>query len=113
MTSFLKMSSFLFMKELIPVNVVIAERTYRLKIDPADEEMLRKTVKLINDKVYEFKSSFAGKDMQDYVAMVLLWFATEQTKNNKDTFVLQDAEEKLSSLEAILDRTLVDMTAGE
>lgn len=99
------------MKELIPANVVIAERTYRLKIDPADEEMLRKSVKLINDKVYEFKSSFAGKDMQDYVAMVLLWFATEQAKIGKDQFVLQDADDKLASLEAILDKTLAEMKA--
>jgi cell division protein ZapA (FtsZ GTPase activity inhibitor) len=97
------------MKELIPANVVIAERTYRLKIDPADEEMLRKTVKLINDKVYEFKSSFAGKDMQDYVGMVLLWFATEQTKVSKDTFTLQDTDAKLASLEAMLDKTLDEM----
>jgi cell division protein ZapA (FtsZ GTPase activity inhibitor) len=97
------------MKELIPANVVIAERTYRLKIDPADEEMLRKTVKLINDKVYEFKSSFAGKDMQDYVGMVLLWFATEQTKAHKDIFTLQETTDKLSSLEALLDKTLDEM----
>ncbi len=97
------------MKELIPVNIVIAERTYRLKIDPADEELLRKTVKLINDKVYEFKSSFAGKDMQDYVAMVLLWFATEQTKSSPDSFAMQDTTTKLSSLEAMLDKTLAEM----
>jgi len=101
------------MKELIPVNIVIAERTYRLKIDPDDEEMLRKTVKLINDKVYEFKSNFAGKDMQDYVAMVLLWFATEQTKGNKDGFVLQETDNKLSSLEAMLDKTLAEMRTAE
>lgn len=97
------------MAELIPVNIVIAERNYRLKIEPADEEMVRKMVKLINDKVYEFKSSFAGKDMQDYVAMVLLWFATEQTKSSRDGFVLSDTEEKLAAFEQLLDKTLADM----
>lgn len=101
------------MKELIPVNIVIAERTYRLKIDPADEETVRKTVKLINEKIYEFKSSFAGKDMQDYVAMVLLWYATEQTKASKDNFTVKDTTEKLSSLEAMLDKTLAEMKADE
>lgn len=98
---------------MIPVNIVIAERTYRLKIDPADEETVRKTVKLINEKIYEFKSSFAGKDMQDYVAMVLLWFATEQTKTSKDGFTIKDTAEKLSSLEAMLDKTLAEMTTVE
>jgi cell division protein ZapA (FtsZ GTPase activity inhibitor) len=101
------------MKELIPVNIVIAERTYRLKIDPADEETVRKTVKLINEKIYEFKSSFAGKDMQDYVAMVLLWFATEQTKTSKDGVMVQQTDDKLSSLESILDKMLSGMKTAE
>ncbi len=93
------------MNNLIPVNVVIADRTYRLKIEPADEEMLRKTVKLINDKVIEFKNSFAGKDMQDYVSMVLLWFATEQTKSTTDIIQQQEIFNKLISLESLLKKT--------
>jgi len=97
------------MPELIPVNIVIAERTYRLKIEPEDEEMLRKTVKLINEKVSEYRNSFAGKDMQDYVAMVLLWFATEQIKKSPDSFAIQDTAAKLASLEAMLDKTLAEM----
>lgn len=66
------------MSELIPVNVVIGDRSYRLRVHPNDEEVLRKTVKTISEKIIEYKTQFAGKDMQDYVAMVLIWFATEQ-----------------------------------
>ena len=33
------------MAELIPVNILIGDRTYRLKIEPADEEKLRKYLK--------------------------------------------------------------------
>ncbi|HEY4110423.1 cell division protein ZapA [Puia sp.] len=65
------------MQELIPINVVIGDRTYRIKIEPQDEEVVRKTLKLINDKVIEFKTQFAGRDMQDYIAMVVLWYATQ------------------------------------
>ena len=68
------------MEELIPINVLIGDRTYRIRIEPRDEEVVRRTLKLINDKIIDFKTTFAGKDMQDYVAMVLLWFATEQVK---------------------------------
>jgi cell division protein ZapA (FtsZ GTPase activity inhibitor) len=100
------------MQELIPINILIAERTYRLKIHPKDEELVRKTVKLINDKVYEFKSSFAGKDMQDYVSMVLLWFATEQTKS-KENFTVIETSAKLASLEAMIDKTLAEMKPAE
>ncbi|MBU3714696.1 MAG: cell division protein ZapA, partial [Ferruginibacter sp.] len=63
--------------ELIPINIVIADRTYRIKTSPKDEEAVRKTVKLINDKIFEFKSQYAGKDMQDYIAMVIIWYATQ------------------------------------
>lgn len=65
------------MQELIPINVVIGDRTYRIKIEPADEEVVRRTLKTINDKIIEYKTQFAGKDMQDYIAMVLLWYATQ------------------------------------
>lgn len=65
------------MQELIPINVVIGDRTYRVKIYPGDEEMVRKVLKTINDKIIEFKTQFSGKDMQDYIAMVVLWYATQ------------------------------------
>ena len=39
------------MSELIPVNIVVGDRTYRLKIEPSDEEMVRKTANLINEKI--------------------------------------------------------------
>ena len=96
------------MEELIPINVVIADRSYRLKVEPKDEEMVRKTVKLINEKVLEFKNKFAGKDTQDYVSMVLLWFATEQTKSTSDIIQQQETTVKLASLETLLDKMLSD-----
>ena len=34
----------------------------------------------MNEKIVDYKTNFAGKDMQDYVSMVLLWYATEQQK---------------------------------
>lgn len=94
------------MSQLIPANIVIADRTYRLKIESEDEELVRKTAKLINDKILEFKDSFAGKDMQDYVSMVLLWFATEQNKTGKAMITLQETEQKLFAFEKQIDKAL-------
>ena len=72
--------------ELIPANIVIGDRTYRIKILPSDEEHVRKTLKLINDKIMEFRTQFAGKDMQDYISMVLIWYATQpQPSPGNDT----------------------------
>ena len=70
------------MPELIPINIVIGDRTYRIKSNPEDEEVIRRTLKTINDKIIEFKTQFAGKDMQDYIAMVMIWYATQATGDN-------------------------------
>ena len=83
------------MPELIPINILIGDRTYRIKTNPQDEEVIRRTLKTINDKIIEFKTQFAGKDMQDYIAMVLIWYATqasadgnpEQEKEMKDALL--------------------------
>jgi cell division protein ZapA len=72
------------MSELIPINIVIADRSYRIRIEPAEEEMVRKTASLINDKIAEYRQNLAGKDMQDY-----------------------EAAEKINSLEKLIDKALI------
>ena len=67
-------------ENLIPVNILIADRNYRVKISPKDEEAVRKTAALINQKLLEYKSLYAGSDTQDYISMVLLWFTTNSNK---------------------------------
>lgn len=90
------------MDQLIAATVVIADRSYRIKLHPKDEETVRRTVKTINDKIIEYKTQFAGKDMQDYIAMVLIWLATEQQTGNSD--IHQELlSEKLVIIEKMLD----------
>jgi cell division protein ZapA len=93
------------MQELIPINVVIGDRTYRIKIYPKDEEAVRKTLKIINDKIIEFKTQFSGKDMQDYIAMVVLWYATQSLETESST-ASKDMLELLQKMETQLDQAL-------
>lgn len=96
------------MKEMLPINIVIGNRTYRIRVKPQDEEAVRKVVKVINEKVVDFKTQFAGKDMQDYIAMVLVWYATLQANQPvpSNIFPIDDVSEKLQSIEDMLDRFL-------
>ena len=95
------------MDQLIAATVVIGDRSYRIKMHPKDEQTVRRTVKTINDKTIEFKTQFAGKDMQDYIAMVLIWLATEQQSGNGSADIEQSTlTEKLSSIERLLDSHL-------
>lgn len=92
-------------EELIPVNIMIADRSYRLKIEIQHEELLRKTAKLVNDKLVEYRNNFAGKDTQDYIAMVILWMATEQQRSQQYILDAAETTKQLQNLEAILDKT--------
>ncbi len=94
------------MSQLIPVNITVADRSFRLRIEPEDEEIVRKTIKTINEKIAEYKTNFVGKDMQDYVSMVLLWFATEQQKPTPEQTVQTESLEKLNRIEDMLDKVL-------
>lgn len=91
------------MEELIPVNVVVGDRNYRIRIEPKDEEVVRKTLKVINDRLVDFKTNFAGKDMQDYIAMVLLWFATQQKSATASTVLHSEIQQQLDDLEKMVD----------
>ena len=96
------------MQELIPINVVIGDRTYRIKIETGDEELVRKTLKTINDKIIEYKTHFAGKDMQDYIAMVLLWYATQASSPGSGQLPGTNSPvlEALARMEQQLDKAL-------
>ena len=94
------------MDELIAISALIADRSYRIKINPEDEEVVRKTLKTINDKIIEFKTQFAGKDMQDYIAMVLIWYATEQHAGTAAGIVKDNLSEQLGTIEKLLDAQL-------
>jgi len=96
------------MEQLIAATVVIGDRTYRIKCAPDDEEVVRKTVKTINDKIIEFKTQFAGKDMQDYISMVLLWFATDQIAQIKAGMNDENISGDLNAIELLLDNHLKD-----
>ena len=93
------------MQELIPINIIIGDRSYRIRIKPEDEGAVRATLKTINDKIIEFKTQFAGKDMQDYASMVLLWYAT-QTLPNSGNESSPGFLETLDKMEEQLDKIL-------
>lgn len=93
------------MQELIPINVTIGDRAYRIKINPQDEEKVRMVTRKINDQLLQYKTGFAGKDMQDYISMVLLWFVTEQQDGNLNPELVKVGDQ-LKQLDTMLDQVL-------
>jgi cell division protein ZapA len=92
------------MNDLIAISAFIGDRSYRVKIRPEDEEVVRRTIKTINDKIIEYKTQFAGKDMQDYISMVLLWYATEENAGALAGIQEENLSDRLNNLEKLLDQ---------
>ena len=94
------------MESLIAATVVIGDRSYRIKVRPEDEEVVRRTIKVINDKIVEYRAQFSGKDMQDYIAMVLAWYATEQNAVVAAEVEKENLTDQLNTIERLLDQQL-------
>jgi cell division protein ZapA len=96
------------MEQLIPVNIFVADRSYRIKIKPEEEEAVRRIMKEVNEKIIEFKTAYAGKDLQDYIAMALIMYATHPvTSGGKaQAGMAPFLQEKLQRLEELLDDQL-------
>ena len=100
------------MSELIAISAFVGDRSYRVKIRPEDEEVVRKTIKTINDKIIDFKTRFAGRDMQDYIAMVLLWYTTEDHEATELGMREEALAEQLAGIEKLIDSRLSPESAG-
>lgn len=98
-------------EEHININVIIADRPYRLKIRPEEEEGIRAAAKRINEKVKEFQNVYEAKDKQDYLAMASILFAVDAENNKRptkptvDSAVAGKLEELNAHLQSILDES--------
>ena len=80
------------------IKVIIAGMTFFLKIDPKEEEAIRKAVKHIDDKLNVYRGRFPGQTTEKYLAMVALHIGVmyQQEKMRTDTRPYQEKFEELS-----------------
>ena len=89
------------------IKVLIAGMTFFLRIDPRDEEAIRKAIKHIDDKLNVDRDRFPGQTTEKYLAMVALHLGTlyQQERMRTDT---RPFEEKFEELSIKLDEFLAD-----
>ena len=93
--------------EEITINIVIADKSYKLTVAKADEGMVRKAASLINDRIKSYSSHYAFKDMQDLLAMTALQFATSTVKYESElSYRDQNLGQQLQDLDALLSEQL-------
>jgi len=81
------------MDDKLSIRVNVADRYYPLRVDPSDEERIRKAARLINDKVLQYKQRYNDKDVQDFLAMAALQFVIKalEGEESQDTTPLINA----------------------
>lgn len=81
--------------------------TFYLRIDPKEEEAIRKAVKHIDDKLNVYREHFPGQTTEKYLSMILLHIGVlyQQEKMRTDTRPFQ---EKFKELSARLDDFLAE-----
>lgn len=92
--------------ELIPVTLWLAERGYRIKIKKKDEAAIRLAVKIADERIAELRTTYAGKDDQDFLAMCLLMYATDQVTEEGQLNPVQKS--LLKDMESMIDKALAE-----
>jgi cell division protein ZapA len=94
-------------QERVHREVVIANRTYPLKIFKQDEEKILSIVKSVNHKIEQLKSAYDAKDNQDYLAMCILQlYAQQNTQSPPNSAPDISFEPQIQKIEGLLDDAL-------
>ncbi len=97
-------------EELIPINVWLAERSYRIRVAPDEKDAVSKAVKAADERITELRGSYAGKDDQDFIAMCLLMYATDSEQLAKLPLTENDerGQEEIKRMISRIDEVLND-----
>ena len=90
----------------LSIKIKIADREYPMKVDPEEEERIRKAGKIVNEKIKLFKSQFGIDDKQDLLAMVAFDALVERLKTEGSTSDDNLLQEKLAGLNNLISQSI-------
>ncbi len=90
----------------LSIKIKIADREYPMKVEPEEEELIRKAGKIVNEKIKLFKSQFGIDDKQDLLAMVAFDALVDGLKTKSGETSDNLLKEKLASLNSLISQSL-------
>lgn len=95
-------------KNEVKINVIIAERNYRMSVNKADEEKVLRAAELLNNRIKSYKQAYDYyRDYQDLLSMVCLQLATLNIKYESDAaYKDQFLEQKLEDISVLLSENI-------
>ncbi|MBL7704348.1 MAG: cell division protein ZapA [Taibaiella sp.] len=70
------------MEHTIPITIWLAERSYRIRVKPEEEQAIRQAMKVADQRLAKLRNEIPGKDEQDFLAMCLMMYATDQVTDH-------------------------------
>ena len=82
----------------LSIKINIANRVYPLTVKSEEEEGIRKSARMINERIHQYESEYAVKDKQDLLAMCALEFGTTNDNSLKQ---FTEVESLLSDVKSL------------
>ena len=94
------------MDDKLSIRVNVADRYNPLKVEPENEEKIRKAARMINEKVLQYKQHYSDKDVQDYLAMAALQYViklTEEEEKKNNNHLPEAIKELITKIDLVLE----------
>jgi len=82
------------------IEVMIAGRSFPLKVTEDEEAMITEVAEDINEKVRNLQNTYLQKDKQDCLSMALLTYALETAKLNNKLVELNELQQVADQIES-------------
>lgn len=93
-------------EQLKSMQIMIAGRSYPLRVKEEDMDAIKEVVEEINEKIKDFQLTYINKDKQDCLAMALLTYAVELQKVKINNTAPQQISRKVDHLEKLIENIL-------
>ena len=91
--------------ELKKLTIVIAGRSFPVKVTKEEALILPKLEKTLNDQIRQIQLSYIDRDIQDCLSMVLLTQAI--AAHNEDALIIPEITDKVDNLNLEIESALV------
>jgi len=93
----------------VSIKIKIAEREYPMRVEASEENVIRASAKMVDDKLKTYKDQFGISDKQDLLAMVSFDCMIQQMRADEIEAGLDSkVSERITSLDAIIGAALND-----
>ncbi|MEQ8359918.1 MAG: cell division protein ZapA [Cytophagales bacterium] len=87
--------------DTLSIKLKIADRDYPLKVAYEEEEHIRKTARILNEKIKEYRDNFGIEDKQDLLAMVAFEILVDKLNLDSERQVLfSNLNKQVQSIES-------------